>query len=1276
MNTSLLFRGTGSVRRDQAPRSRARTEHGAYAVPLNGTAIQRNEDKVRRLFAAASARLDRRIDRRPRLALALLAVAAFLAIAASPAAAETSRAFETQITEAGGEALDTPFALTTDAANHLWLSDTGTSKVSELEPGAGHTFTLLHQNTGAGSWGASQQIQSLAFGKAAGLIYVADSNLDDIWGLSAADATYSGLDYFGSPETALTRPHAWDKGEHAGCCFLRIAADNSAGPAGGDLYVSSGTPAGGYAGRVTRIKPNGEEAPFTASEPYVSGNQLTGPFSTAVGIATHPIAIGPEGEIYVAGDGSEPAPGGGSTPNGTVFEYEPTGALLREFTEGELIEAGSPARRPLGPTSAIAVDPTTHNLLIAQRPQLQPESILELSPTGALEGQITRADGQLFGGIRALAVDSTGRLYVADATKGAVDVFGSTVKPAVETDGGSVSAVTSTAATLRGEVNPHGYPTTYTFRYGTADCSLAPSACTEVPSPPASAGSGETFLEVSRQLTGLAPATTYHYRLIAENTETGETVEGPDRTFTTQPASDPFALPDARAWELVSPPDKHGALVGRGGESGVVEAAADGGAITYLANAPTEAEPQGASAEAQVLSERDADGWASLDLATPHEAATGTKPTASPEYRLFADDLSEALVQPYGRFDPALSPEASEQTPYLRTLGPCTVGCYRPLVSGKAGYANVPPGTAFAEERLCEENNDLICGPQLLGASADGSHVVLSSAPPLVAGAPRDELYEWSGGRLQLLSVLPPDGAGEELPAPSGEGLGEQPLLGSRFVLGNGTARRAISSDGARVVWEYRGALYLRDVPSGRSLQIDAAAAGCGTCQGGGGRFQVASADGSRVLFTDERRLTPDAGAVGQEPDLYECRVIETGGRPGCALSDLTPLREGEDADVQGDILGAGEDGAEVYLVADGRLGAAGASRGSCADNGETPQAPGAICNLYELSEGRARLVAVLSGADAKDWTRPTENRPARVSPDGRWLAFLSQRPLTGYDSRDAVSGSPDAEAFLFDSATQTLSCASCDPSGARPHGIRYGALTNGESKALPAVREEWEVTGWVSALLPRTTALAQNEPNYQPRYLGDEGRLYFNSVDALTPTDTNGTGDVYQYEPAGVGDCTAAAPSYSPAQAGCIDLISSGTSPLPSGFLDASESGEDVFFLTYSPLSPLDVDASQDVYDAHACTASSPCLSEPPRAAAPCAGEACQPAATAPVEAAPSSNQFSGPGNPRPARSHSCPKGKVKKGGKCVKKPSPSKHHRKSGGKKSSKTKAKKNGS
>jgi hypothetical protein len=176
--------------------------------------------------------------------------------------------------------------------------------------------------------------------------------------------------------------------------------------------------------------------------------------------------------------------------------------------------------------------------------------------------------------------------------------------------------------------------------------------------------------------------------------------------------------------------------------------------------------------------------------------------------------------------------------------------------------------------------------------------------------------------------------------------------------------------------------------------------------------------------------------------------------------------------------------------------------------------------------------------------------------------------------------------------------CASCNPSGGRPVG--HSSFIGAGS-----------VTGAGRALF-------------------DPGRLFFNSGDALVPQDINGNTDVYQYEPPGVGSCTTSSSTFSERSGGCVALISSGVASGPSEFLDASATGADVFFSTAERLVPQDVDKLAGVYDAHECTAASPCPASsisPP----PCTTEASCIAPPSPqpsIFGAPSSATFSGPGN------------------------------------------------
>ena len=122
----------------------------------------------------------------------------------------------------------------------------------------------------------------------------------------------------------------------------------------------------------------------------------------------------------------------------------------------------------------------------------------------------------------------------------------------------------------------------------------------------------------------------------------------------------------------------------------------------------------------------------------------------------------------------------------------------------------------------------------------------------------------------------------------------------------------------------------------------------------------------------------------------------------------------------------------------------------------------------------------------------------------------MSQRSLTGYDNRDAVTGELDQEVFRYDAAADELVCASCDPSGAAPVGLE------GEDhfKALYDPHGLWEGRA-LAATLPQATGLSiGSAANYRFRAVHDNGRVFFNAADSLVPADSNGTWDVYQYEP------------------------------------------------------------------------------------------------------------------------------------------------------------------
>jgi WD40-like Beta Propeller Repeat len=500
-----------------------------------------------------------------------------------------------------------------------------------------------------------------------------------------------------------------------------------------------------------------------------------------------------------------------------------------------------------------------------------------------------------------------------------------------------------------------------------------------------------------------------------------------------------------------------------------------------------------------------------------------------------------------------------------------------------------------------------------------------------VAGKPEDgerytyNLYQLTtGGEFHLISVLPNGEAasptGGTSFGPGGSSFaGEENCQFTRTVL-----RHAVSQDGTKVFWTYVPEISAHEpsrllvrIDGDKTRQLDAVQSGGG--KAGSGVFRAASADGSVAYFTDAERLISGARAKTSpaEPDLYRYNV-------GSA-KPLTDVTKGEvPGDVKG-VVGASDDGSYVYFVAGAVLWGEGVK--SLA--GEAPVA--GEDNLYVDHEGQVHFIAVLSEQDSGDWSAEPRQLSARVSPDGRHLAFLSTeaQALAGYENTIAagehcqylltteknlslVGGPQCPEAFIYDTESEKLTCASCDPSGSRPLG--------------PTV-----LPGWVNGF-------------EGPRYLSDDGRrLFFESLDALLPADKNNKMDVYEFEMAGEGNCTSQSPTFDPASGGCHSLISSGKSEDESYLIDASSDGRDVFFSTREQLVGWDANANFDIYDARV-GGGFPALPPVPRV---CEGEECHGApVVAPMLGLPASLSFIGPGDlfspPPPPPPQSSPKPKA----------------------------------
>ena len=428
----------------------------------------------------------------------------------------------------------------------------------------------------------------------------------------------------------------------------------------------------------------------------------------------------------------------------------------------------------------------------------------------------------------------------------------------------------------------------------------------------------------------------------------------------------------------------------------------------------------------------------------------------------------------------------------------------------------------------------------------------ITEQPTFLAGSPElnhvvfeDEgIYVWSEGQqpaVRLVTVRP-DGTPVE-----GALAGPSHL---RDYL------HAVSADGSRIFFEAEGNLYVREHGDGPqseiakgstavngeqctepekacTIQLDASQNGSGS---GGGKWLAAGEDGARVYFTDENKLTSTSTATAGAPDLYEYDFQAEAGK---RLTDLT-VDGVEPADVLG-VSGTSQDGSAVYFVADGVLPGSGA-------NSENKAAQAGQPNLYSSREGTTAFIATLSAAeDSCDWTSNPESRcnpnggvtlnglTARVSGDGRYLAFNSVSKLTPYDNLG------QREIYLYEAQDAHLACVSCNPNSAPSAG---GATI--DTPALPDTSTESLID------------------SYPQRNVSETGQVFFETSEALLPQqDINGLGDVYEYEH------------------GALHLISGGTSSVRSVFMDASTDGSNVFFATAQPLVKSANGGAYAIYDA-----------------------------------------------------------------------------------------------
>ncbi|HEX3324105.1 MAG TPA: hypothetical protein VHR65_03045, partial [Solirubrobacterales bacterium] len=304
-----------------------------------------------------------------------------------------------------------------------------------------------------------------------------------------------------------------------------------------------------------------------------------------------------------------------------------------------------------------------------------------------------------------------------------------------------------------------------------------------------------------------------------------------------------FSLPDARGWELVSPPDKNGGAIQgpeRNHGGGVLQAAAAGnGAITYSSSSSFGGYgAQGAPQGSQYISRRSAGGWATQNITTPVLSGSyGNDPNGVP-YQLFSPDLARALLLNgvHCRGEGTGCPVANPPLP--GTEAPAGFQNYYLRDDEDNGFTAALNSANDSELGLSASQFNLA----FAGASPDLRHVVLSTCAKLTAEATEQpvcesggpNLYEWSGGALRLINRL-----------------GSDPLGTSDAQLA--AQAGAISTDGQRVYFTVgeEAALYLREGEAGAKLVAELSS------------FQTATPDGSLAFYLKGGELFRYHAAAG-----------------------------------------------------------------------------------------------------------------------------------------------------------------------------------------------------------------------------------------------------------------------------------------------------------------------------------------------------------------------------------------------------------------------------
>jgi hypothetical protein len=646
------------------------------------------------------------------------------------------------------------------------------------------------------------------------------------------------------------------------------------------------------------------------------------------------------------------------------------------------------------------------------------------------------------------------RPFVAPIITSALTFTTLPAAPIAETTGAPLR--TTTTALLGGRVVPRNTATVYHFEYGDqGPCNANPCTSTEA----REAGTGEETKLVAERVSGLAPGTTYHYRVVADNGNPGSPVSGADMTVTTRSSEAPLThgrlagpVNSDRAWEQVNMPDTGGNPVGSPGLSQIgLDFSGDGNRALFPIAGGTPTSETG-SLLSLFFSERTAAGWQVKPITPPRsELCCGTW-----EFTAATPDLFSLV---------------SANTEYTKG----EAGIWRLDLAGqRSKLFEAAPDQAFRG---------------VLGISADGSRqVALLNGPsdPAFPEAAADNLYDVSSGLPRLVSVLPSGG-------PCLTGIaGANDLFPSQST-------HWISADGTRVFFNCGAdrALYMRDIAAGTTKLLSGPAISGPVC---GGTF-LKSIPGAAFFFTQSRIAAEDSSAASCgasesfSGDVYRYDLGDEEFKcVTCVVAngEATVTTNGTNAFVENvsDSIMVDEDGSRIYFTNETRLLPG------------TPKGGG----TYRLD--------VASGGLA--YVGPRAIQAPAITPDGSVFIFDSKDP--GLNSLGGQANAGVTQAYRYDDRDRSLICLSCPVDGSAPVG--EGKVGGYFGRQTPAVSDDGNTIAFLTPTpldrADQNTANAEQEPVVgSDVYEWRDGRLLL-VTDGLTPS-TVGPNQTYPPKVGGV---------------------------------------------------------------------------------------------------------------------------------------------------------------